>query len=454
MKNSLSGPQWVKIYIKISLIAGLLASASCAREQSAEDRAREIRERDIQRLSRGAGSFQGVVNTASGGTVPFALAVNISRNPQDDGDSPELQVRMRIGLFGGVDLTSDAVSYDYGRGHLTAKFTPAAGDAGLGKSLEFQGKVAELGIENGQILASSGQVYKVVAGTAPGLQLTEPGLEAIYGLTLSPNDTRMPVEAVLSLTRRTGDIAARVSSDMLRLPQMDGALRFAGTSRLPHETSTVEYDVLMDSLEVSFPGSSDLRMVFPGLSARTGDAQLTFASIPALVGTYTIASKEAGKVAVSSSPTKLIDKVRKTPLPPPYFMGYYENSVGDRLKTVGHAVYLGSVGSAVSAMPFERFLRMRLEITICLGSRAYMSKKLLVDSVDYLAGKATFVREVAGRERVYVDYGDSWNQLDAVIIDDSNDGGGSASGSTRIHLRSVPEATAPLTCADARLVGL
>jgi hypothetical protein len=422
---------------------------ACAREQSAEDRDREERDRVIERLKHAEGNFAGTVETADQGTIPFALTVNVNRNPEQKGDEPGLTAHVRLGLLGGVDLTTDAVTFDYGSGQLTASFSGGDGAKENAKTLELQAAVDDPGLKDARLIASSGKIFQVTAAASPTLNLAEPSVELIYGIRISPESGGDPVDAVLSLTRRTGDSAAPSSSDMPRMPQIEGSLRFPGAARVAHVASTILYDALTDTLDIYFPGGNGMRLGFTGLSTKTTGLPLTFVSEPKLSGIAELGSRTMGTVKLSPNQSKLIEKTRKTPLPSTNYTGTYKGSSGSSWPVVANAVYLGTEGTSGSEIPFNRFPKIRFVVSLCVSGQALQTKKLILTSVDYLTSEATFTPEAQPDVRYYATYGDSWSKVDTKIIDDRS-GDGAGANTASLHLEAAGETSRLLTCADTR----
>jgi hypothetical protein len=447
-----------KCWILVSVLLLGFVSA-CANEQSKEELDREKLERKVERLASAEGNYSGEVATINGSKIPFALVVNVLRNPNDGSDEPTLSAKMRLGLFGGIDLNAQSVSYDYGSQKLTATYgggsaAPAAAAllamADQGKSLELQAVVTKGSLQDASLLAASGQSYVITdALRSETLQLADAAVESVYAIEIDPKDGGNNVNAIISLTRRSDDTAAPISSDLPRLPKIDGTLRFLETSLVAHLASRIEYDALADSLDIYFPGGSGMRLAFNNLSLRQDSEPLHFDSKPNLSGTAEMASQTIGTIKTSANQLSLIERSEESKIPAANYLGYYQNTSGRKLPAVANVTYLGSEGSSGTGTPFPRFPSLSLQFSVCMNGQAFSTKKMSLLTLDYLNSEATFVDEEGQNpDRFFATYGKGWQTFDAEVID-AADGGGANSQRAKVHFEAAEESSERLTCADA-----
>ncbi len=101
--------------------------AGCAKETSEEERQREQTDRERSRLQKGVGTYYGFVSVDESKIIPLSLDLSVNSNPQDGNANPSLSAAVRMGLFGGVVLSSDQTSFDAGNGRLSINLLKKGG---------------------------------------------------------------------------------------------------------------------------------------------------------------------------------------------------------------------------------------------------------------------------------------------------------------------------------------
>jgi hypothetical protein len=433
-----------KLVIKAILMC-LSLNMACAREQSKEDRDREKRDRAIERLKHAEGAFSGTVKTRNGDLVPLALVISINRNPTDGSDQPVLAAKARLGLFGGVDLATDNASYDYGSKRFTATFS-SGDEKQARKELELQATIDDGEVSEALFLASTGTRYPVSIKDDAQLSLAEPVLELLYAVRITESGQK-PVEAVLSLTRRTGDQAATASSDMPRFPELLAAVRFPQAGHVAHTAAAVSYDVLADQVDIDFAGGNGLRLSFRKMSQQTPVSpglSLTFNSRVTLNGDVEIGKRVVGTIAPSPDPERTINLVNQNPRPFRNYVGKQLTPDGDPMTLVANMAYLGSEDSSKGAMPFDLFPKTRLNVTYCTGEESHPGPRFVLTARDYLRGEMTFAKEPTPTQRANLRYDDSWTKLQGYIVNTKNEGAGGAP--SPIELNFVNDSDEVITC--------
>lgn len=459
-----------KFYSKIliTLVSSAFLATACASEQSAEERNRERRDRKIERLSRAEGKYQGTLLTKNNQSIPFALVINVNRNPQSEGDEPGLSARLRLGYFGGVDLSTDAVSFDYGSKQLSASFTPsskaASGAKGIqapdAKGLELQAVVVNNLLQDAKLVASSGTAYALTSVSGPAFELTDPKADLDYGVLINPDDGGKPVNALLSLTRLSGDKDAPASSDITRMPEIEATLRFPGTSAISHVADRVDYDALTDTLELYYVGGSGMRFVFSNIAQNITNASgpQAFLSEPDLNGVVELGSRAVATIKKSSESSAVVQRTKKSRLPAKNYTGTYSNgNTTSPFRVVGNMIDLGGEASAGSTIPLDRLPRLRMELSICTprGQDPFGTIKSVLTSIDHLKSEATFKKETS-EVRTYVTFSENWDNFTALVVDDQD------GNNKKFQLVSSEVTDRNLTCADtvpaattmARVLGL
>lgn len=409
----------------VALATAATVFAACAKETTAEERKREENDRAYKRLEPATGTYNGYALDARARRIPLQVAVVQQRSPTGVEDNPALSVSLRVGLMGGVTLTSPNASYDWGAKRLVATFRPAAG--GAQKFVELRGR-----LEGNKLLDA------VIVGPRIGslkLDLSKDAKATVSDF----QETRLALRPeaagnsafLLTLKRSQNDIAGPETSDLATLPGLEASLRFPSMGKVPEQASAVIYDPFTGVLEVDFQGRTKLR--FTDLFDKRSYGEQQAAPLN-LDGEISFGAQRLQGVNASSQPQDLrAAEAGGTELPPKTYTGIYEGSAGGlRFRSLALLDYLGSDGQNAGETPFRSFPNMRMRLFLCSRGRPFLSRQLDLKSMDHLAQRARF-NDVnpasAANSLLEVQFKNGWNEIEGVFLSPAaGDGAGSSRG--------------------------
>jgi hypothetical protein len=143
---------------------------------------------------------------------------------------------------------------------------------------------------------------------------------------------------------------------------------------------------------------------------------------------------------------KSVKEIYASQLPPSAYEGTYVNTIGEEIRAVAKVVYMGSEGDSATVQPFFRIPKLRMELTICLGSRPIMGKKLVLASLDYLRNRGTFAPENQGTERIYTSFGKLWQTIDGEMVSAPDDPQDPSGTRTEVHLKAMAKGSDAPSC--------
>ena len=227
------------------LSVGLLLMG-CAKELSKEQLERENRDRMVERVSGAKGFFSGGIEQGDR-LVPMELDVGV-RTVAGSADPAIPAVTMKVGLFGGVRVSSITAIYDKGRNELIARFGRAAG----GKvTLELKGTLSEKGFEGtleGNASGSQRVKLKRLAASTSNLKDNLIAYQAVYRGRDGKQFPHLPSQMTLRLDLASA--AAPESFDLDQMPSLAMAFRFVGLPRVSTQAKRVTYDPLVSQMDV------------------------------------------------------------------------------------------------------------------------------------------------------------------------------------------------------------
>jgi hypothetical protein len=408
----------------ILLVGAVLAVNGCAKETSAEDRKREETDRQFNRLDKATGSYLGYALADGDRITPLELNLSAARNPAEGDDNPALTATLRIGLFGGVRISSRLVSYDWGSGKITASFDRASGNmvAGMasgggtssnggsrGSPLELRGILRDGKIESGEIDGpNSGRTPVELSKTGPYLFSDERSYT--YQVTFGTTPAQLDINPLVSPRAAPG------TSDLPILPPLEASIRFSGSAIVPQTASDVVYEPIAGFLELQLRADAKIRV---------DDVFLTRAATQTGLHGWTPPTQYAGQVIQGAA---IVGDARFSPnfpglgiaqpnnlrqLPPRYYSGTYRGSQSAvEFPAIASLEYLNTQGTNSAEYPFPAFPKFRFKVLVCSGGRPLkegtydMSAMNPLDSTARLIDTRNTVISVLDMR-----YVDDWNKL-------------------------------------------
>jgi hypothetical protein len=406
------------------MVSAIFATHGCAKETSAENRKREETERQFNRLEKATGSYLGYALTGDDQITPLELDLSAARNPVEGDDNPALTATLRIGLFGGVRISSRSVSYDWGSGKITASFdrsgagasaVPTNGAAGLGSGgsrnspLELRGILRDGMIESAEIDGPNTGKTPVQLSKA-GPYLFSDQRSYTYQVTFGTTPAQIDIKPLVSPRAAPG------TSDLPFLPPLEASIRFSGSAIVPQTATDVIYEPLAGFLELQLRADAKIRVddlfltrsaVQTGLHGWTPPAQYAGQVIQgaAVVGDARFSANFPG---LGVAPP---DTLRQ--LPPRYFTGTYRgNQSPVEFPAIASLEYLNTQGTNSAEYPFPAFPKFRFKVLVCSGGRPLKEGTYDMSAMNPLDGTA---RLIDTRNTVVsvldLRYVDDWNQL-------------------------------------------
>lgn len=410
-------------FAKIIMISVVSITVSCARETSKEDRKREETERQFNRLDRATGSYLGFVAVDDDRIVPLELDLSTVRNPVEGDDDPALTATLRIGLFGGVRISSRSVSYDWGSGKISASFdrgaaggtvnsglSPAMGTAGMrGSPLELRGVLRDGTIESAEIDGpNSGRTAIELSRTGPYLFSDQPSYT--YRVSFGTTPAQLDIKPLVSPRAAPG------TSDLPVLPPLEASIRFSGSAIVPQTATDVIYEPLTGLLELQLRADARIRVenIFLTRSAtQTGlhgwmpptnyEGQVIQGA--AVIGDASFSSNFPGLSLTNPGNLSL--------LPPRYFTGTYRGSQSPvEFPAIASLEYLNTQGTNSAEYPFPAFPKFRFKVLVCSGNRPLKEGTYDMSAMNPLDSTARFI-DTRNTVLSVLDlrYLNDWNQL-------------------------------------------
>jgi hypothetical protein len=408
---------------RVLVVSAVLAANGCAKETSAEDRKREETDRQFNRLDKATGSYLGYAMAGGERITPLQLDLSAARNPVEGDDNPALTATLRIGLFGGVRISSRSVSYDWGSGQITASFDRggagaaavpaggvAAGNGGSrGSPLELRGILRDGKIESAEIDGpNSGRTPVELSKTGPYLFSDERSYT--YQVTFGTTPAQLDIKPLVSPRTAPG------TSDLPVLPPLEASIRFSGSAIVPQTASDVIYEPIAGFLELQLRADAKIRV---------DDVFLTRAATQTGLHGWTPPTQYAGQVIQGAAVVGdarfsanfpglgIVPPNSLRQLPPRYYTGTYRGSQSAvEFPAIASLEYLNTQGTNSAEYPFPAFPKFRFKVLVCSGGRPLkegtydMSAMNPLDSTARLIDTRNTVISVLDMR-----YVDDWNQL-------------------------------------------
>jgi len=410
--------------IGIALLALQLGFvAGCAKEQSAEDRRREQRQREFERLRPAEGAYNGFALADNNKGVPASVMIAVKQNPKDGVDSPTLDLTLRLGFFGGVTIAAESTSYDWGNGQVAASFKRTAGSP-----LELRGHLKDGQLTDVVVDGPNNNPSKLVVQKSGTSNFNE---SREYALALNESNSNKG-SALLYLKRGEQDVAAPASSDLPILPPLEASLQFAGMSFSPQVVKKVQYDPLQGAMELRLRDAS--KIVFNNIFLQQDVEKKILLQQDRweIHGDLVVGSKATRNVVASSDAGLVEASKNASSLPPKYFKGRFIGpGPGANYKAIGFLDFLGTQGTNSEDYPFANFPQMRLRVVYCVQDVSFQKEYSLI-AVNHLDNLAQFRDPSPGTNSdvLEVMYSNNWQHLSGTQAEGNV---GSGAGSRRVY---------------------
>lgn len=431
----------------VTLVLSSLASA-CAKETSEEERRREQVDRERSRLQKAEGTYLGYVAIDENKIVPASVDLKVNQNPQSGDESPTLAAAVRIGMFGGVVLSSDQTSYDAGDGRISLNLSKKGGggaaEVAANALFELKGY-----IRDGKFVDST------IGGANTGthaMSLAKDGLNLFteqYTYTYATQITDVPAggalasNAQLSLKRSTSPRPGPSSSDMPQLPGLEASLRFANLGVVPQVASDVLYEPLSGYMDMRFSDNMYVHVENIYLSRDALSMALTDWKPAGEISGHVIqGSAIAGYVRLGSSFPGLglaaPDHVKEKP--PQYFVGTFKGTnSATTFRAIASLEYQQGQGTNSAEFPFAVFPKLKLKLKLCSGDQPIQSGDYALTALDQVRGVGRFVDTRATAEAILdISYLDNWNTMVGKFTSGSSDTIDTSNPQLRLSATTTP----------------
>lgn len=391
-------------------VSMILASA-CAKETSKEERRREETDRQFRRLQKAEGHYDGFIAIDANRIVPLALDLAANRTPANGTDNPSLTASVRMGLLGGVTLSTSVVSFDWGNGNVTISLPKQASEPKQLEASAFTATAPSAALEIRGTIGDEGFANGVIDGPISGnhaITLLKKGVNLFTAADRFTYQTQISGvnllgdsivnESQLDLQRLTGSHPASTTSDLPSLASFQASIRFANLSAVPQTATDVIYDPILGLMDLQFGSNTTLRVenIFLTRNALTIALSEWHPEAPVtgrvFLGASTYATIQIGSefpgLGLTNPPP--IGKV-----PPQYYLGTYigQNPNAPTLAAIAKLEYIKSQGTNSVEFPFASFPMMTLTIQICSGGRiAHEFTEYLTTAFDQLHNSVRFGR--------------------------------------------------------------
>lgn len=378
--------------------------AACAKETSKEERKREETERQYRRMQKAEGHYAGFVAIDGTRLVPLSLDLTTNRNPKDGGDNPTLSASVRIGMFGGIVVSSNAVSFDWGNGRFSVSLAKQklAPDISGTAPLEIRGVLVENAVSDGVIEGPiSGSHAVSLAKDGPNL-FTE---QDHYNYQTQVSDVALAGDMVansqLSLKRLTTPHLSPSTSDLPSLPAFDASIRFANLGVVPQVATDVLYDPILGFVELQFGANTVLRVDNLYLNRDVLSMSLAdWKPDQVYAGNIVHGAAVYGHIKIGSDfpSLGLTDAVTVPELPPKYFVGTYKGPAQNArtLTAIASLDYQNTRGTNSAEFPFSYFPNFKLKVMLCDGPRRFSLESYDLSAMDQIRSMARFQNLAGG----------------------------------------------------------
>lgn len=422
-----------------SFLIFLSAIASCAKEQNPEDAHREEERRNLERLQRANGKYEGFATRENNQKIPVQLLIETSKNPSSNIDQPIVQTTMRMGLFGGVEIVSSKTSYDWKTNELIATFTK--GKDSTENSLELHASISDGKWQHGQLHGARTGVVDLTMDGGPDYQLKTytDSKEFVYKMTFGDPAAGNQSNSQLQIKRLENSVrlenVTQVESDLPIFPAIQASVVFNGYEETPETAAAAIYDPLRASLQIYL--DSGAQIFVKNLYASNLDAlSLVEQSPEGLTGSVIVGSTQRDQVKLErSAPTQHTAFNR-----PSRFVGTYQGSPSaPALNALVYLDYMGQQKTNSSDQIFKVFPAFRLRVLECLGVTQMRERIFDAYAVDLLQGVMKFApltgpgSQGSTSETVEVSPDANWGALHGKVINTQTTGGGTVVPKFDVH---------------------
>ncbi len=414
------------------LMTGVFIFVSCAKETSEEERKREQTDRERDRLKKAVGSYFGYVTIDDNKIVPLSLDLSINLNPQEGTDNPTLAGALRIGMFGGVVLSSDQTSYDAGNGRISVNLSKKSSQSGgaaavagnAGAPLELHGFIRDGKLVDGSLEGPHSGSRKVTL-TDGGQNLFSEQVSFNYSTQISDAQTvgSLTPNAQLSLKRSTIQRPSILSSsDLPQLPGLEASFRFKSLGVSPQPASDVLYEPIKGFIDMQFAQNMTIRVENIYLTNDVLNTSLTdWRPAKESAGVLIKGSAISGHVRFGSSfPGLGLESPENADgKPPQYFAGTYQPLGSPTVfRSIASLEYQFSQGTNSAEYPFPVFPKFQLRLKICSGAQVVKEGTYELSALDQVKGIGRFIDSRPGQKSLIdIQYNENWTSLSGKYSD-------------------------------------
>lgn len=431
----------VKLTLRTCAVAVLFVGVSCAKESSKSDKNREQSDREIARLTNGAGKYYGYVSMGEDANVPAMLDLSVKRNPEKAENEPRMQAAFKIGLFGGVTIASDATTYDWDTGRLTASFARKDGSPFELTAVIKDQKFVE-GTINGP---NQGRHPLILDQKDPQLMAVADSSDFNLGLRFSDQETgdepaqASAIDAVFTINAQSITVSGSQTFDLPLLPAINASFRFARLAKVPVSAASglVLYDPLRGKMQI-FTSATD-QLVLRGLFLRS-DFRLV---IPAITGEILRGADHLRYVrSMRMTDADVTKFVASNNNPPALYRGWIRGrDNAPAYPVIAYMDMLGEETQNPTGMSFGSFPTMRLRVVACLQKQPFARMTLQAASLNHIRRSMSLTNNTATKQReLLMTYNADWTQIEGRFKSLVSTGDVNA-GEPRLHLEAAPDSS-------------
>jgi hypothetical protein len=360
--------------------------ASCAKEQSDEQRRRDKETRAMNRLAQAGGSFEGYVELPDNQVVPAWLTIGSHVNPVSGTPTPKLEVSLRVGFFGGVTIAAEESHFDNGNCRITATFRRLNGSP-----LEFRGKISDGKVLEGLLDGpnSSARTLRMVRQDHPTLPTEQEWTMQVSSQT-SLGNRQSVTRGALQLKRAPVETSAPAHSDLPLLPPLEGTVRWEGSAATPHQMLSVKYDPLQGAMDLVVREGSRIHIAAIGLPKENADA-LSLSKPSFSFGGYIFnGSNVVATLSLTTRPGMDLTSLSLRNSPPGLWTGRYTSFSGQIYRAKAIIAESTQEGINKTDIVFAKFTRFTVKLSLCNGDSENPVVDLTASSFNQLSRVARF----------------------------------------------------------------
>lgn len=396
--------RWLQFIFYTTIV---LVMANCAKEQTDQQRQGEQTRREKQRLDKANFSTKGMIVIADNQVIPFELSNQTLDKPEDNKQDPIIETKLKLGFFGGTNLTTTKTSFNFATKNFSAVF-----DGQQGNQIELSAKISKQKPTSG-LIKSKGKAYRLDFDES----LDTAAIMGDERSALALSDGGGIHVAVINFENLQQLIDAPRGFHVPEVASLKADIKHLGTAIVSNPATVVYYAPLLGQLEIHFQNDSS-KLLLQNISIANGisltERPLEMAAIKgaAVTKSFTAVYKPGH--------LELADNFYETT--PSQYVGIYKTSRDDvEFHAVLELEYLGSIGTNPANYIFSYFPRLKAMLYICEKESNFLLRRqvFILNSLDHLSRQAKFTNEkLTSSENRFLSavHTEDWQQIAARFI--------------------------------------